>query len=143
MTALLERKAIFSKEQVKDDSKPYQVVYKKEEFLDAQKNTAQVSTSLHVPTEKVDLGINYKLKKGAQGWQIFDVIVDSASLVENYKFQFDTIIRAHGYADLVARKENKTAITRSSPPTSITAAIHDLGALSQWCHDLIRITPAA
>lgn len=107
MTNLLEKKAIFSKEQVKGESKGYRIAYNKQEFLDSEKKTAEVFTKIFVPSQKIDLDINYKLTLSPYGWNIFDVIVDEASLVENYKFQFDTIIRKHGYPELVARMEKK------------------------------------
>ena len=107
MTRLLERKAIFSKEQVKDQSKPYKIQYKSESYLDAEKTMAKVSSILFVPSEKIDLNIHYLLKKTPYGWKIYDVIVDDASLVENYKFQFNTIITKNGYPNLIERMENK------------------------------------
>lgn len=107
MTNLLERKAIFSKEQVKGGEKAYQVSYKEQKFIGAEKERAQVSTVLFVPLEKIDLNINYELKKTPYGWRIYDVIVDDASLVDNYKFQFNTIITKYGYPDLVSRMEKK------------------------------------
>ncbi|MBI2338802.1 MAG: ABC transporter substrate-binding protein [Deltaproteobacteria bacterium] len=107
MTSLLEKKAIFSKEQVKGEEKGYKVVYKQEKFIDAEKKKSQVSTKILVPSKKVDLDLNYKLTLAPAGWKIFDVIVDDASLVENYKFQFDAIIRKNGYPELVKRMENK------------------------------------
>ncbi len=107
MTSLLEKKAILSKEQVKGSAKPYRVVYKEEKFLNSEKSQAMVATKLFVPSEKIDLNINYKLLLSPRGWQIFDVIVDEASLVENYKFQFDTIIRKYSFQELVARMEKK------------------------------------
>lgn len=107
MTSLLEKKAILSKEQVKGTAKPYRIVYKEEKFLNAEKSQAVVMTKLFVPSEKIDLNINYKLITSSRGWQIFDVIVDDASLVENYKFQFDTIIRKYGFQELTTRMEKK------------------------------------
>ena len=107
MTSLLERKAIFSKEQIKGEEKPYRIVYREEKFLDPEKKRSQVTTTLYVPSKKIDLNINYHLTKGEKGWSIYDVIVDDASLVENYKFQFDTIIRKNGFSDLVSRMEKK------------------------------------
>ncbi len=107
MTTLLEKKAILSKEQVKSDNKPYHIAYKKEEMVGPDKKSALVFTILTVPSEKVSLNINYKLILTPTGWHIFDVIVDDASLVENYKFQFDTIIRKYGYPELVSRMEQK------------------------------------
>jgi len=41
------------------------------------------------------------------GWKIFDVIVDDASLLSNYKFQFDRIISKNGYEDLIERMQSK------------------------------------
>lgn len=107
MTSLLEKKAIFSKEQIKGEEKPYRIVYREEKQLDPGKKRIQVTTTLFVPSQKIDLNINYNLSKGERGWSIYDVIVDDASLVDNYKFQFDTIIRKNGFSDLVARMEKK------------------------------------
>lgn len=107
MTQLIEKKAIFSKEQVKGTDKPYFVNYLSEEFLDADKQKAQVKTKVSVPSEKIDLLITYHLRYAENGWQIYDVIVDDASLVSNYKYQFHTIIQKSGYADLLDRMEKK------------------------------------
>lgn len=107
MTNLLEKKAILSKEQVKGTDKPYRISYLGQEFLNPEKTQALVQTKLFVPSEKIDLDIHYKLKLTPYGWRIYDVIVDEASLVDNYKFQFDTIIKKNGYADLVSRMEKK------------------------------------
>jgi len=114
MTRLLERKAIFSKEQVKGNGKAYNVSYNKETYLDDEKKSALVATKINVPSEKVDLTINYKLLSTVNGWKIFDVIVDDASLVENYKFQFDTIITKYGYQELINRMEKKLSEMGSS-----------------------------
>lgn len=108
LTNLLEKKAIFSKEQIKGGGdKPYRVTYKQEKYLSAEKMKSQVLTRIDVPSERIDLNVNYGLKLSSTGWKIYDVIVDEASLVENYKFQFDTIIRKHGRGELEARMRKK------------------------------------
>lgn len=107
MTNLLEKKAVFSKEQVKGDEKPYRISYGQEKFLDPEKKRAMVVTRLDIPSEKIDLDINYELELAPSGWRIYDVIVDDASLVENYKFQFDTIISKHSLAELESRMRKK------------------------------------
>lgn len=107
MTQLLERKAIFSKEQVKGTNKPYRIEYLKEQFLNGDKHQSKVITKLFVPSEKIDLDISYLLKWSQNIWQIYDVIVDDASLVANYKYQFHAIIQKSGYQDLVSRMEKK------------------------------------
>jgi hypothetical protein len=40
-------------------------------------------------------------------------------------------------------KESKARVTRSTPPTTISAAIRELEVLNQWCEDSARIAPAA
>ncbi|MDO8518814.1 MAG: ABC transporter substrate-binding protein [Deltaproteobacteria bacterium] len=109
MTNLLERKAIFSKEQVRGEGKAYRVDYLNQTFLDPEKKTARVRTKVTVPSQKIDLNIHYEMKLTPYGWQIYDVIVDDASLVENYKFQFDTIIKKHGRTELEGRMKKKLA----------------------------------
>lgn len=107
LTNLLEQKAIFSKEQVKGEGKPYHISYKGEKFLNAAKDRVMVLSRISVPSQKVEVEINYLLKLTPYGWKIYDVVMDQASLLENYKFQFDTIIKKSGYADLVSRMEKK------------------------------------
>jgi len=110
LTDLLEEKALFSKEQSAAKSKEggkYFVVYRGEKFDGPAKDRAFVRTKVVVPSEKVDISLNYKLKKASSEWKIYDVIVDEASLVDNYRYQFDSIIKKHGYADLVRRMQNK------------------------------------
>jgi phospholipid transport system substrate-binding protein len=66
-----------------------------------------------VPSENIDIVLNYKLKRQDGEWKIYDVIVDEASLVDNYKYQFNKIIVKHGYQDLVNRMSKKlTSIKR-------------------------------
>jgi len=110
LTDLLEEKALFSKEQLAAKSKTakkYRVIYKGHKFSDAKKERSFVITKVIVPAENIDITLNYKLKRQDGDWKIFDVIVDNASLVDNYRYQFDSIIKKHGYSDLVRRMTNK------------------------------------
>ena len=107
MTQLLERKAVLSKEQSKTRGQNYYVNYNGESYLDPQKTRARVRTQAHVPKESVNVSIDYKLVKQGSQWKIFDVIVDDASLVDNYKYQFHSIITKHGYPELVSRINKK------------------------------------
>jgi phospholipid transport system substrate-binding protein len=110
LTDLLEEKALFSKEQLAAKSKTakkYHVIYKGHKFSDAKKERSFVSTKVIVPAENIDITLNYKMKRQDGEWKIFDVIVDNASLVDNYRYQFDSIIKKNGYSDLVRRMANK------------------------------------
>ncbi len=106
MTDLLETKAIFSKEHSKTQGNSYTVNYKGDRFQ-KDKSVALTLTEIYVPKENVTLDIQYRLKKSGGGWKVFDVIVDNASLVENYRYQFDSIISKHGYPELVNRMQKK------------------------------------
>lgn len=114
MTLLLETKAIFSKEQLRGDNKLYTINYRKEQFDDAEKKKATVFTTMNVTKEKLNLEIVYKMLLTPYGWKIFDVVVDEASLLSNYKFQFDRIIQKNGFADLMERMKAK--LTKISQP---------------------------
>jgi len=107
---LLEEKALFSKEQIAAKSKSakkYRVVYRGDKFMDPKQTVAFTRTKVIIPSENIDISLNYKLKRQDGEWKIFDVIVDEASLVDNYKYQFDSIIKKHGYQDLVRRMTEK------------------------------------
>ncbi len=110
LTDLLEEKALFSKEQSAAKSKSggkYYVVYRGDKFLNKEKTKAFVSTKVVVPSENIDIILNYKLKRKGNEWMIYDVIVDEASLVDNYRYQFNSIIVKNGYEDLVSRMSKK------------------------------------
>ncbi len=111
MIHLLEKKAIFSKEQGQKNTRSsknlYQVIYEGDKFLGPDKKSALAMSAVHVPSENLKIGLNYKLKKEGEEWKIYDVIVDGASLLDNYKYQFDRIIDKEGYPTLVHRMESK------------------------------------
>ena len=111
MTDLLEKRGILSKEQGKRKSKSgnvYNITYKGDKFLNAEKTRVLTRTSVYVKSEDIRVELNYKLvRKPNKEWMIYDVIVDGASLLDNYKFQFDSIIKKHGYPDLVRRMKGK------------------------------------
>lgn len=110
MVRLLEKKAIFSKEQgqKKKGSKVlYKVTYEGDRFLNPDKTQSLARSMVHIPSEALKIELNYKLKKIDGGWKIYDVVVDGASLLDNYKYQFDKIIAKDGYPTLIHRMESK------------------------------------
>lgn len=110
LTDLLEEKALFSKEQSAAKSKEggkYFVVYRGHRYKDGTKTHAFVRTKVVIPAENIDIELNYRLRKGSNDWMIYDIIVDEASLVNNYRYQFNSIITKHGYKDLIRRMETK------------------------------------
>lgn len=109
LTSLLEERSIFSKEKAaeKGNTKSYSINYSKDTYLNKNKTDAMVKTRIRLVKRNLKITLDYKLKKTATGWRIYDVIMDGASLVDNYRYSFGNIINKHGYDDLVHRMEKK------------------------------------
>lgn len=133
LSQLLERKAVFAKEQGGDKKKKgtsYHVTYEGHKFLKSKKK-AKVNSWVRIPSENLKISLDYKVHEvdrpkeqprdpilanllpipedwpTMKGWKIYDVIVDDASLLDNYRYQFDSIIKKNGYEDLIRRMESK------------------------------------
>lgn len=135
LSQLLERKAVFAKEQGGGNKKKgteYTVIYRGHTMLTGKdKGRSLVQTWVNIPSENLKISLNYKMHEvdiadikivdpivgvslpvpagtpTSREWRIYDVIVDDASLLDNYRYQFDAIIRKGGYADLIRRMESK------------------------------------
>ena len=59
--------------------------------------------------ERVELLIEYRLIKSGGRWQAFDVMADGVSLISSYRGQFDSIIRASSFAQLLERLRSREA----------------------------------
>jgi phospholipid transport system substrate-binding protein len=56
--------------------------------------------------------INYRLRlNGEQKWQVYDVVIDGASLITTYRSQFATVIRRQGIDGLIARLAEQNSQT--------------------------------
>jgi len=51
--------------------------------------------------------ITYRLQKASSNWEVYDVIVEGVSLVNNYRTQFSKIIRTSSYQELVKKMQMK------------------------------------
>jgi len=60
--------------------------------------------------------VDARLLKRGDKWLIYDVIIEGVSLINNYRTQFDRIIRSSSYAELVKRlKDRKQAFAGPEP----------------------------
>jgi ABC-type transporter MlaC component len=46
--------------------------------------------------------ITFMLERAPRGWLMYDVVVDDIGMVENYRAQFDRVIRTRGLSRLEA-----------------------------------------
>lgn len=109
LTNLLETRSVFAKEKAveKGESKGYSVNYKGQDYSDKQKTDALAKTTIYLKSKGIKVSINYRLKKNSHDWKIYDVIMDDASLIANYRYSFGNIIKKHGYPELIRRMEEK------------------------------------
>ena len=56
---------------------------------------------------RVEISIDYRLIDRGDRWEVYDVVLDSVSLVSNYRSQFNSIIRASSFGELLTRLRNK------------------------------------
>lgn len=67
---------------------------------------AEIRTRL--VSSKTNYPLDYRLINKDGRWHAYDLVVDGVSLVKNYRSQFDRIIRAESYEELVRRMNNRS-----------------------------------
>lgn len=65
--------------------------------------------------DKEGIPIDYKLTKQGDQWLVYDVVIEGVSLVNNYRNQFNKIISAGSYAELVKKMKIKEAEILQEP----------------------------
>ncbi len=98
-TDLLERSYIKKIESYTDEK----ILYLNEKI---NGEYAEVDTKI-VTKRNVEIPIEYRLLKKDGKWEVYDVIIEGVSLVNNYRTQFNKIIRTDSYEELVKRMKNK------------------------------------
>ena len=74
-------------------------------------NMAEVRTVL--TGAKTMTRLDFRLAARAGEWLVYDVVIDGASIVSNYRAQFVSIMRNSSYNDLVERMKEKTLIVKA------------------------------
>jgi len=80
--------------------------------IDASKETrldadhVNVAATVAQPGEDI-LPITFMLERRGDDWMVYDVAVEDVSMVENYRAQFDRVIRSQGLARLLASLRQK------------------------------------
>lgn len=96
---LLERSYVNKIESYTDE----QILYTDETIDDGY---AVVKTKI-ITKRNVEIPIEYRLLKKNNRWGVYDVIIEGVSLVNNYRNQFNRIIRKDSYEELFKRMKNK------------------------------------
>ena len=81
-----------------------------------EENVAEVKAKLS--GLKVDTLLDFRLADKVGHWYVYDVIIDGAGIVGNYRAQFASIIRDHSYAGLVNKMKEKTLVVKAFETTT-------------------------
>jgi phospholipid transport system substrate-binding protein len=96
---LLERTYIKKIESYTDEK----ILYTDEKI---EGNYAVVKTKI-ITKRNVEVPIDYRLLDENGNWKVYDVVAEGVSLINNYRNQFNDIIRKDSYEELVKRMKNK------------------------------------
>ena len=72
---------------------------------------AEVKTQ--VKGRKTDTPVDFRLIHRAHEWRVYDVVIDGASIVSNYRSQFTSIIRDVSYVGLVKKMKQKAIAVKA------------------------------
>jgi phospholipid transport system substrate-binding protein len=67
---------------------------------------AAVKTTV-ITDKEVEIPVEYRIFKKGTKWEVYDVIIEGVSLVNNYRTQFSSIISSDSYAGLVKKLRDK------------------------------------
>jgi phospholipid transport system substrate-binding protein len=76
-------------------------------FLGEVQEDAFAEVKAQMQGRKIDTPVDFRLVRHAQEWRVYDVVIDGASIVSNYRSQFTSIIRDVSYAGLVKKMKQK------------------------------------
>ncbi|HEY4743425.1 MAG TPA: ABC transporter substrate-binding protein, partial [Desulfuromonadaceae bacterium] len=61
-----------------------------------------------VTAKRDEFALDYRLMNENGKWMVYDVVIEGVSLVSNYRSQFNRIITASGYGELVKKLQTKS-----------------------------------
>lgn len=71
-------------------------------------DTATVRTKITTKQDQ-EIPVDYRMLKQGDKWLIYDVLVERISLVNNYRTQFDGIIKTSSYGELIKKLKARTS----------------------------------
>jgi phospholipid transport system substrate-binding protein len=76
-------------------------------FLGELREDAFAEVKAQMKGRKIDTPVDFRLIYRAHEWRVYDVVIDGASIVSNYRSQFTSIIRDVSYVGLVKKMRQK------------------------------------
>jgi phospholipid transport system substrate-binding protein len=80
-------------------------------LLGELRNNAFAEVRAQMKGRKIDTPVDFRLIHRTHEWRVYDVVIDGASIVSNYRSQFNSIIREVSYVGLVKKmRQNAIAV---------------------------------
>ncbi len=70
------------------------------------RDSAEVDTKI-VTKKGEGFSINYRLHSASGQWKVYDVVIENISLVNNYRSQFNRVLRESSFEELLRRMRGK------------------------------------
>jgi phospholipid transport system substrate-binding protein len=75
-------------------------------------DTATVGTEIITPKDR--FAVDYAMRRSAQGWRATDILVEDASLGDNFRSQFDAALAKESFESLMERLRKKMTAPEKS-----------------------------
>jgi phospholipid transport system substrate-binding protein len=85
-------------------------------YLSEQRDDRMAEVRTKLTGRKTDSSLNFRLADRAGTWLVYDVVIDGASIVHNYRAQVARIIRDVSYPGLVKLMREKTLVVKVFDP---------------------------
>ena len=86
-------------------------------FLEESVGEPYAQVRSRITTNRMEISIDYRLRKDGARWMVYDVVLDGVSLVSNYRSQFNSIIRTSSFPDLLVRLRSRQIEAHAIPRT--------------------------
>jgi phospholipid transport system substrate-binding protein len=74
------------------------------ESMDGEQATVRARIMTRTGTE---VPVESRMVRRGERWLIYDILIENVSLIANYRSQFDRIVRANSYEELIRRLKHK------------------------------------
>jgi phospholipid transport system substrate-binding protein len=81
-------------------------------YLSEEQNERIAEVRTKLSGRKTDMLVDFRMTDRDGMWFVYDVVIDGASIVQDYRAQFTSIIRDASYAGLVKRMREKTFVVK-------------------------------
>ena len=82
-------------------------------YLGELREDAFAEVKAQMKGRKIDTPVDFRLIHHAHEWRVYDVVIDGASIVSNYRSQFTSIIRDVSYIGLVKKMKQKAIAVKA------------------------------